>query len=84
LPEEEEKMQVNIYIPESKRSVIERLKLLAALKHVPFNALALSAWEEYLQDHDESGKKFRVFHLGKVNVERKDLYSERLDRKLRP
>lgn len=71
-------MQLNIYVPQDKNSVIEALERAAQQTGRPKNELVLEALEGYLQAwRPEVGR----FHLGARNAGgRQELYEGRLSR----
>ena len=73
--------QLNIYIPDEKKTTIEKVRHLAELQGKPLYRLVLEVLEEYLSQDQPTRTQFRTFHLGGATREMKKLYRERLAHK---
>ena len=70
-------MQLNIYIPKEKKTVLNALDRASQLCNRPKNELVLEALERYLAE--ETPAPLGKFSLGEVKeVKRADIYEERL------
>jgi predicted DNA-binding protein len=70
----EQTMQMNIYVPRDKESVVAELERAAARSGRPKNEIVLEAIENYLVEASQS-IELDSFCLGKVKViSRKELY----------
>jgi len=75
--------QLNIYVPERNKDLLDRLRRLSARTGKPINRLVMEAISDYLRRHALPTSTFRTFDLGlKGPWERANLYEERLDKKV--
>lgn len=75
-------MQLNVYVPKDKVSLIEAIERLAREQHRSKNDVVLRALEQYLDEYRDP-PTFGRYDLGVTGpLRRRDLYEGRLDRKL--
>jgi hypothetical protein len=73
--------QLNLYIPESMREIVERARRYAQAEGVPLYSVVLTALAEFLERNGEE-PRFRSFRLGVAGADREGLYDEHLEHKL--